>query len=127
MKTDAPAERTVTLTLTPENSAKIAYFAELTGLSAEELINWLLADELFLNFTPDSRDTYVDETLGMLEFRNRASAERTLAWVTERFKGRRRGGKLPKKFRSNIEELSDGHFLIHAFYTDNLGEEQRFV
>ena len=42
MKPNIPAEQTIRLA--SENSAKLAFFTELTGLPADELVTWLLAD-----------------------------------------------------------------------------------
>ena len=72
-----------TVTLTDENAAGLAWAVDLTGLSLEEIINNLLADELTC-FRPDYDDVYVENTLGCWKFKDRASAERTLGWVKER-------------------------------------------
>jgi hypothetical protein len=55
------------------NSAKLAFFTELTGLPADELVNWLLADYLQL-FTPDDDSGYVGR---LLKFKDRPGASST--------------------------------------------------
>jgi hypothetical protein len=64
------------VTLTPDNAAGLAWAVELTGLSLEEIVNNLVADELTC-FRPDHYDVYVENTLGCWKFKDRASAERT--------------------------------------------------
>ena len=44
--------------LTPENTAVLAWCSELTGLPAEELINFFLA-EYFENFNEDNQDNFL--------------------------------------------------------------------
>ena len=66
-----------TVTLTAENVAGLAWAVELTGLSLEEIVNLLLADELTC-FQPDYDDVYVENTLGWWKFKDRTSVERTL-------------------------------------------------
>ena len=73
-----------TVTLTDENGAGLAWAVNLTGLSLEEIVNLLLADELTC-FRPDYEDEYVENTLGCWKLKDRASAERTLRWVKKRF------------------------------------------
>jgi hypothetical protein len=56
--------------LTPENTAVLAWCSELTGLPAEELINFFLA-EYFENFNEDNQDNFCEETIGLLKFKDR--------------------------------------------------------
>jgi len=105
--------------LTPENNAVLAWCSELTGLPAEELINFFLA-EYFENFNEDNQDNFCEEAIGLLKFKDRESAARTLAWIERRVrKGHK--GKFPI-FESSIDELPDGRFQIDAFKTWSDGE-----
>jgi hypothetical protein len=88
---------TVTLTrilLTPENADALAWCVKLTGLPAEELINFFLAD-YFQNFNEANPDSYPENTIGLLKFNDRSSAERTLEWVKRRT---RKGAKANSRF-----------------------------
>ena len=69
--------------LTDENAARLAWAVKLTGLSLEEIVNLLLADELTY-FRPGDEDDHVLNTLGCWRLKDRASAERTLTWVKKR-------------------------------------------
>ena len=63
------------------------------------LINFFLA-EYFENFNEDNDDNSPEETIGLLKFKDRESAGRTLEWVERRArKGHK--GKLPI-FESSI-------------------------
>jgi hypothetical protein len=100
-------------------SAVLTRCSELTGLPAEELINFFLA-EYFENFNEDNQDNFCEETIGLLKFKDRESAARTLAWIERRVrKGHK--GKFPI-FESSIDELPDGRFQIDAFKTWSDGE-----
>ena len=73
-----------TVTLTEENAAGLAWAVKLTGLSLEEIVNLLLADERTC-FRPDYEDDYVENTLGCWKLKDRSSPERTLRWLSKRF------------------------------------------
>jgi hypothetical protein len=111
-----------TVTLTDENAAGLAWAVELTGLSLEEIVNLLLADELTC-FRPDDDDEYVENTFGCWKFKDRAGAERTLGWVKERA---RKGckGKFPI-VETAIREVVGGRFEIDAFVTGRSGQCER--
>jgi|SRR6516165_6793461 len=112
-----------TVTLTDENVAGLAWAVKLTGLSLEEIVNLLLPDELTC-FRPDEDwNVYVENTLGCWKLNDRASAERTLAWVKKKVrKGRR--GKYPI-FEGEAREVEAGRFQIDAFVTSRNGERKR--
>ena len=111
-----------TVTLTDENVAGLAWAVKLTGLSLEEIVNLLLADELTC-FRPDDEDDYVLNTLGCWKLKDRASDERTLAWVKKRIrKGRK--DKFPI-FEGAIRQVAGGRFEIDAFRTWRNGERER--
>jgi len=117
----SPSPRTmkIAVALTPENTAVLAWCSELTGLPTEELINFFLA-EYFEDFNEDDDNNFPEETIGLLKFKDRESAARTLAWVERRVrKGHK--GKFPI-FESSIDELPDGRFQIDAFKTWSDGE-----
>ena len=95
--------------LTPENTAVLAWCSELTGLPAEELINFFLA-EYFENFNEDNQDNFCEETIGLLKFKDHESAARTLAWIERRVrKGHK--GKFPI-FESSIENCRTDAFRL---------------
>jgi hypothetical protein len=108
-----------TVKMTPENAATLSWCSKLTGLPPEELINFFLA-EYFENFNEDTTTAFPEETIGLLKFKDRESAARTLEWVERRV---RKGqiGKFPI-FESSIDKLPDGRFQIDAFKTWQNGE-----
>ena len=98
-----------TVKLTPGNAATLAWCSKLTGLPVEELINLFLA-EYFEDFNEDTTTAFPEETIGLLKFKDRESAARTLEWVERRVrKGHK--GKFPI-FESSIDELPDGRFQM---------------
>jgi hypothetical protein len=101
-----------TVILTDENAAGLAWAVRLTGLTLEEIVNNLLADELTC-FRPDDDDVYLENTFGCWKFKDRGSAERTLAWVKKRA---RKGckGRFPI-VETAIREVIGGRFEIDAF------------
>jgi hypothetical protein len=105
--------------LTPGNAATLAWCSKLTGLPVEELINFFLA-EYFEDFNEDTTTAFPEETIGLLKFKDRESAARTLEWVERRVrKGHK--DKFPI-FESSIDELPDGRFQIDAYKTWQNGE-----
>jgi hypothetical protein len=108
-----------TVQLTPENAATLSWCSKLTGLPAEELINFFLA-EYVENFNEDTTTAFPEETIGLLKFKDRESAARTLEWVERRVR-KGQTGKFPI-FESSIDELPDGRFQIDAFKTWRDGE-----
>ena len=108
-----------TVKLTPENASTLSWCSKLTGLPAEELINFFLA-EYFEDFNEDNQDHFCEETIGLLRFKDRESAARTLEWVERRVR-KGQTGKFPI-FESSIDELPDGRFQIDAFKTWRDGE-----
>ena len=110
------------IALTPENASTLSWWSKLTGLPTEELINFCLAEYL-QKFNRDNDESFPEETLGLLKFKDRQSAKRTLEWVKSRvLKGHT--GKYPI-FESSIDELPDGSFQIDAFMTLQNGESSR--
>jgi hypothetical protein len=110
------------IALTPENATTLSWWSKLTGLPTEELINFCLAEYLH-DFNKDNDDSFPEETLGLLKFKDRESAKRTLEWVKSRVQ-KEHTGKFPI-FESSIDELPDGRFQIDAFKTDKNGESNR--
>jgi hypothetical protein len=110
------------LALTPENATTLSWWSKLTGLPTEELINFCLAEYL-QNFNKDNEGTFPEETLGLLKFKDRESAKRTLEWVKSGVQ-KEHTGKFPI-FESSIDELPDGRFQIDAFKTGKNGESNR--
>ncbi len=114
----------ITITLTDENVAGLAWAVELTGLSYEEIVNMAVKDEVD-NFQPDSDDSYPHEWIGCWKFRDRKSAERTLEWISNRVKKDRK-----RKFpilETKVTEDPDGRFGIDVFATWQTGEYTRVV
>jgi hypothetical protein len=115
-----------TITLTEENFTALSFFTDLTGLSPDELVNYLLADEFTcFNPNPEDGDEYVVNTLGCLKYKDRESARRTLEWCTEYIK-KMSGGGLPKKFRTSIRRRPDGTFEINA-WRELAGKTERII
>jgi hypothetical protein len=112
------------ITLTPENSAALAFWTDLTGLSVQEIANHLLESELEV-FSPDNRDTVVTDTLAGFKYADRQSAERVLAWATEHLKNYY--SKVLKKFTGGVDELPDGRFEIYAYGTSGTGRERSLL
>ena len=110
------------IALTPENATTLSWWSKLTGLPTEELINFCLAEYL-QDFNKDNDNSFPEETLGLLKFKDRESAKRTLEWVKSRVQ-KEHTGKFPI-FESSIDELPDGRFQIDAFKTDKNGESNR--
>jgi hypothetical protein len=79
-----------TVTLSDENVAGLAWAVKLTGLSLEKIVNLLLTGEITCFRSDGDWNEYVENTLGCLKLKDRASAERTLQWVKKKVpKGRR--------------------------------------
>jgi len=112
-----------TVALTDENATGLAWAVELTGLSLEEIVNLLLADELTCFRPDDDWNEYVENTFGCWKFKDRAGAERTLGWVKKHL---RKGfkGKFPI-VETAIREVADGRFEIDAFRTWRNGKCDR--
>jgi hypothetical protein len=112
------------ITLTPENSAALAFWTDLTGLSVQEIANCLLESELE-GFSPNNTDTIVTDTLAGFKYADRQSAERVLAWATEHLKNYYR--KTLKTFSSRVDELPDGRFEIYAYGTNATGRRHSLL
>jgi hypothetical protein len=113
MKTD--------ITLTPENADRIAKYSESVGWTEDELANMLLAEtlELFAEYGSGSLEGF----LGRIYYRDRASAERALARVTQIVR-RQLNGKLPDSYHAEVCELPDGRFDLTAELIGERGELQ---
>jgi hypothetical protein len=111
----------MTITLTPENSARLAEHCELIGWTPEELANYLLADPLDL--FADARNGTLEHFLGAIDYPDQATAQRALTKVAQivtiQF-----GGKLPASFQGQVHELQldAGHFGITAEMIGRHGE-----
>ena len=112
------------VTLTAENSAALAFWTELTGLSVQEIANCLLESQLEV-FSPNNTDTIVTDTLAGFQYADRQSAERVLAWATEHLKNYYR--KALKTFSSGVDELPGGRFEIYAFGTNGTGRRHSLL
>jgi hypothetical protein len=66
--------------LTPENSAVVAKYAELTGQTPSVFLNRYLRDNMVALFE-NPRSGELESHLGNLEYRTRAAAERVVAWM----------------------------------------------
>jgi hypothetical protein len=112
------------ITLTPENSAALAFWTDLTGLSVQEIANHLLASKLEV-FSPNNTDTIVTDTLAEFKYADRQSAERVFAWATEHLKNYYR--KALKTFSGGADELPDGRFEIYGYRTNGAGRERSLL
>ena len=90
------------ITLTPENSARLAEHCELIGWTPDELANHLLADSL--DWFADTRSGILERFLGSIDYPDRETAERALTEVAQvvtiQF-----DGSLPESFQGQIHEL----------------------
>ena len=73
------------------------------------MINFVLA-EYFLDFNKDNDQSFPEEALGLLKFKDRNGAERALEWVKSRVL-KEYGGRHPV-FESSIDELPDVAFKL---------------
>lgn len=71
------------ITLSPENAAFIAKYAALTGFTQEEFASLFFAD-YFKMFDNCGDDSFLQETIGSMYFKDRKSAERVQAWLIAR-------------------------------------------
>jgi hypothetical protein len=94
-----------------------------TDRFADRGIDQLLPCRVSPRFQQGQRRFFPEETLGLLKFKDRESAKRTLEWVKSRVQ-KEHTGKFPI-FESSIDELPDGRFQIDAFKTDKNGESNR--
>lgn len=97
------------VTLSPENSARIAQYSQLIGWTPERLTNHLLAETLYL--FEDLRSGSLEGFLGSIHFDDRQSAERVLALITE-ITRKQCDGQLPESFRAQIHTRADGRFDV---------------
>jgi hypothetical protein len=70
-------------TLSLENAAFIEKYAALTGYTQEEFTSLLLAD-YFKQFDCFGDESFLQETIGTMKFKDRESAERVQAWLIAR-------------------------------------------
>jgi hypothetical protein len=103
----------MTITLTPENSDRLAEHCDLIGWTPDELANHLLADSI--DRFADAGSGIPERFLGSIDYPDRETAERALTRVAQivtiQFAGR-----LPESFRGQVHELEldAGHFGITA-------------
>ena len=111
----------MTITLSPENSASFAEYCALIAWTPEQLANHLLADALDL--FADPRSGSLEGFLGSIDYPDRATADRALARVAQivtiQF-----DGKLPESFQGQVQELEldAGHFGVTAQVIGHHGE-----
>ncbi len=110
------------ITLTPENAAFIAKYAPLTGVTPEELANWLLADYLQQFDGRFSHPSSVEETIGSMYFKDRESAERVQAWLLERVSKRYRLNSIETRISNN----EDGTFDVRMTVPDRFEPGGRY-
>src|SRR5580692_6449030 len=110
----------MTITLSPENSASFAEYCALIAWTPEQLTDHLLADALDL--FADPRSGSLEQFLDSIDYPDRATAQRALARVAQivtiQF------GKMPKYFQGQVQELEldAGHFGLTAQIIGHHGE-----
>jgi hypothetical protein len=109
--------------LTPENAARIAEYAQLTGWTAHELVNHLLDETMA--WWDDPKSGSLEGFLGSIYYHDLASVERALAHITGMVR-KDFQGNLPASFESEIREHADGRFNFRAKYIDRHGDIQSF-
>jgi hypothetical protein len=72
------------ITLSPEHAAFIATYAALTGYTQEEFASWFLADYLKQFVEHFGDESFLQETIGAMYFKDKESAERVQAWLIAR-------------------------------------------
>jgi hypothetical protein len=96
-----------TVTLTPENAAIVAQYGELTGFTQEELTNWFLAD--YFGMFDDEDQSFINETIGSMYFKDRKSAERVQTWLIKRLEKK---GYFLDGIETEINSNPDGTFDV---------------
>jgi len=96
-----------TVTLTDENAAIVAQYGELTGFTQEELTNWFLAD--YFAMFDDEDQSFINETIGSMYFKDRKSAERVQTWLVKRLEKKR---YFHDSIETEINRNPDGTFDI---------------
>ena len=107
------------ITLTPENSARIAKYSRLISWTEADLANCLLTE--ILELFADSSSGALEGFLGRIYYPDRVSAERVLEQVTEIVRTQH-GGKLPMSYHGEVREHPDGRFFVTAELIDGHGE-----
>jgi|HubBroStandDraft_6_1064221.scaffolds.fasta_scaffold40986_2 hypothetical protein len=107
------------ITLTPENSAKIAKHSQLIGWTETDLANCLLTE--MLELFADSSSGAFQGFLGRIYYPDRVSAERVLEQVTEIVRTQHEG-KLPTSYQGEVREHPVGRFFVTAELIDGHGE-----
>src|SRR5258708_8587837 len=96
-----------TVTLTPENAAIVAQYGELTGFTQEELTNWFLAD--YFAMFDDEDQSFINETIGSMYFKDRKSAERVQTWLVKRLEN---NGDFHNSIETKINSNPDATFDV---------------
>jgi hypothetical protein len=109
------------ITLTPENLAFIAKYAALTGYTPEEFASMCLADHLkqFESFVDES---FLQETIGAMYFKDRESAERVQAWLIERVSKKVHLNSIETRINKN----ADGTFDVSMTVPDRFEPGGRY-
>jgi predicted flavoprotein YhiN len=97
----------ITITLTDENAAIVAQYGELTGFTQEELTNWFLAD--YFAMFDDEDQSFINETIGSMYFKDRKSAERVQTWLVKRLEKK---GYFHDSIETEINSNPDGTFDV---------------
>ena len=97
------------VTLTPENAAAVAQYAELSGRTPGEFLAELLNSQIE-NFA-DPKTGSIDDHLANLHYPTRASAERVLAWLENRIQENARTFGHTTTILARIEETAEGVFF----------------
>jgi hypothetical protein len=95
------------ITLTPENAAFIAKYAALTDYTQEEFASLFFADYL-KQFDCFGDESFMQETVGGMKFKDRESAERVQAWLLARVS---RDVHL-NSIKTRIDSNADGTFSV---------------
>jgi hypothetical protein len=99
------------ITLSPENAAFIAKYAALTGYTQEEFASLFFAD-YFKMFDNCGDDSFLQETIGSMYFKDRESAERVQAWLLQQVS--ERGAHL-NSIQTYIRSHANGTFDVRLF------------
>jgi hypothetical protein len=106
------------VTLTPENLVFIAKYAALTGYTQEEFTSLFLAD--YLKMFEDALDeSFLQETIGAMYFKNRESAERVQAWLLERVSKNYHLNSIKTRISSNADGTFDVRMRVPCTWNES--------
>jgi hypothetical protein len=104
--------------LSPEHAALIAKYAALTGYTQEEFASMFLADYFKqFDYGDDCGDeSFLQETIGAMYFKDRESAERVQAWLLERVSRNFHLNSIETRISNNADGTFDVRMSVPCFW-----------